>query len=75
MFKGKKGQQSFLVIICIIIIILIIVFAGLGELFGVASDAMCVNSAGGVAGWFFCNWIEIILFMLFIWISWMVFKG
>lgn len=73
---NKNAQsQSFLVIICIIIIILIILFTGLGEFFGVASDIMSTNNSGGLAGWFFGNWIEIMLFALFTWIAWMLFKG
>ena len=75
MFNSRKGQQSFLVIICIIIIILIVLFAGLGEFFGVASDMMADTCTSGLACWFFGNWIEIMLFMLFTWIAWMVFKG
>lgn len=72
---NKKGQQSFLVIICIIAIVCFILFVGLGEFFGVASDTMASNGVGGIAGWFFGDWIYIVLLMVFTWIAWMVFKG
>jgi hypothetical protein len=74
-FNNRRGQQSFLVIICIIVIILIVLFTGLGEFFGVASDMMSVTCTSGFACWFFSNWILVMLFMLFTWIAWMVFKG
>lgn len=73
---SKKAQsQSVLVIIGIITIILIIVFIGLGEFLGTASDVMCSANISGFAGWFFCNWLLVIILTIFVWIMWMMYRG
>jgi len=76
MFNNRKGQDhSLLQIIMYMIIFIIIIFIGLGEFLGVASSVNNESANVGYSGWFFSNWITIIVIIVILWVFWMIYRG
>lgn len=72
---SRKGQQSAISISLLIIIVLIILFVGLGQFFGTAGDVMHTTANTGYVGWFFSNWLLMIVFTVITWMLYMIMRG
>lgn len=72
---NKRAQAgSVLTVICMIIILSIILFVGLGEFLGTASDINNTVADVGYTGWFFSNWLTIIVFIFILYILYLTIR-